>query len=456
MNSPLAIELFAGTMSGTAAWCEMGGRAVGFDLAYEPYHGTPHPLARRVIQDVLTLDGAQFKDADFLWGSSPCQAYSYLAMPWSRSKCPLCKGKKHYFAWQVENRPPANMADWGEPIPCDCKENSAKAKELRRKWELDGPDNALFDSVSRIQREASAAAGRYIPFIQENVRGAVPWIGKRDMSLERWKSLTQEEKIKAGRPDAVFGSYFLWGSCGQIGRRVIAGRDLADIRAGRGRFGVGVKPEKGELKGHGNTWFGIQSNGDTYDQREVNPVSGNKGTNAVPNRGWTAGCAITLGLENYNNGVKCGGLKGDDWFAHHNRNSFGHKVPGFRFDGSGRSFQSATVEAHGTKANPDGTNHPTGSWFRIADSSQGDRGQKIPTYSDPRRNGGKGVHLTSPAENQAGTKIGGDGFRDPACHSKHGSRSNARKAASAMIAKIPPALSEYIARVNFPWRAPNA
>ncbi len=163
--SPLAIELFAGTGSGTAGWCALGGRSVNFDLDYLPHHGKPEPGAYRVIQDVLTLRGEQFRRADFIWGSSPCQAYSYLAMPWSRSKCPLCKGKKEYFAWQIENRPPANMADWGEPIACDCKENSAKAKELRRRWELDGPDNTLFDSVSRIAREASKAASALIAVI---------------------------------------------------------------------------------------------------------------------------------------------------------------------------------------------------------------------------------------------------------------------------------------------------
>jgi len=377
VSAPLAIELYAGTGSATLGWCELGGRAVGFDLAYEPHHGTPHANASRVIQDVLTLDGAQFKDAAFLWGSSPCQSYSYLAMPWSRSKCPLCKGKKEYFAWQVENRPPANMADWGEPIACDCKENSAKAKELRRRWELDGPDNTLFDSVSRIAREASLAAGRIIPFIQENVRGAVPWVGKRDMSLERWKSLTQEQKIAAGRPDAVFGSFFLWGNCRQIGKRVIAGRDLEDIQAGRGRFGVGVVPEKA-LKGHGSTWLGIQNNGDTYDQRSVNPVSG------------------------------------------------ANKVPGFRFDGSGRSFQTASVEHSGVKV-PGQIQGKEYAMRRAADILG-----EIETDGTKGFTGG----LVRGNSHGAGSKLN--------------SKSNARKAASALIAVIPPALSRYIAEQHYP------
>ena len=50
-----------------------------------------------------------------------------------------------------------------------------------------------------------------------------------------------------------------------------------------------------------------------------------------------------------------------------------------------------------------------------------------------------------------GTKIGGDWFSDPqsTCR-KHGSRSNARKAASAMIAKIPFELARHIAQVYYP------
>ena len=114
-------------------------------------------------------------------------------------------------------------------------------------------------------------------------------------------------------------------------------------------------------------------------------------------------------------------------------------------------MRSGSGRAEKVPGNPDGTDHPQGSLFRIADSSQGDRGQKVPAYSDPRRNGGKGVHLTSPAENAEGTKIGGDWFSDPAstCR-KHGSRSNARKQASAMIAVIPFSLAFYIASAFYP------
>jgi hypothetical protein len=90
------------------------------------------------------------------------------------------------------------------------------------------------------------------------------------------------------------------------------------------------------------------------------------------------------------------------------------KIPGFRFDGSGRSFQSASVE--GLKGIPHRT---TGHW-------------------------------TNPAEN--GTKCGGDWFNaeQPSISRLTSSRSPARKAASAMIAKIPLPLSRHIAAVYRP------
>ena len=59
------------------------------------------------------------------------------------------------------------------------------------------------------------------PLIVENVRGAVPWVGR--------------EKAK-------FGSFYLWGDVGMVGNRVFAGRDLTDVMAGCGRFGMGVAP----------------------------------------------------------------------------------------------------------------------------------------------------------------------------------------------------------------------
>ncbi len=352
---PLAIELFCGCFGGTAGWLEAGGYSVGFDLQHEHYHGKVPAGADLVLQDVLTLHGSQFKDASYIWASPPCQKYSYLAMPWSRSSDP---------------------------------ENSKAAKALRKKWETEGPDNRLFDACFRIQREACEAAGRYIPLIVENVRGAVPWVGPAK---------------------AKFGSFYLWGDVGMVGNRVFAGRDLTDVMAGRGRFGMGVAPETSSGSG---TWFEGNAN---------NPDSRHNGDGRF--------------IDN------SGGLKSL---------TDGQKVPGFRFDGSGRSFQSASVaiKTPGRSLSKGAPNkfgtHNMGSAEKIFAELGADKADRIADFVQ-----------AFPAETQqaieAGTKIGGDWFSDPnsTCQ-KHGSRSNARKAASAMIAKIPYALSRYIAEQHFP------
>ena len=48
-----------------------------------------------------------------------------------------------------------------------------RADPMRLEKEL-----ALFNACFRIQEEACAAAGRHIPLIIENVRGAIPWVGR--------------------------------------------------------------------------------------------------------------------------------------------------------------------------------------------------------------------------------------------------------------------------------------
>ena len=133
---------------------------IGFDIERHVYGDHEYP-AQLVVQDVLTLDGAQFKDAALIVASPPCQEYSYMAMPWTRAK-----------------RIAAALRGEGE-FP-ESYTGSRTLEEL----------NALFDVCFRIQREACEAAGRHIPMVVENVRGAIPWVGH-----SRWN----------------FGSYHLWG-----------------------------------------------------------------------------------------------------------------------------------------------------------------------------------------------------------------------------------------------------
>jgi hypothetical protein len=340
---PICIDGFCGLGGWAEGFLAEGWDVLGFDIERHRYGNQQYP-GELWLQDALTVHGSQFKDANVLVMSPPCQNYSYLAMPWSRSKDP---------------------------------NNSKVAKALRLKWETEGPDNRLFDVCFRIQREAIEATRkpcclclgghvkhkpvcpecygkqyteRHIPLIVENVRGAQPWVGR-----SAWN----------------YGSFHLWGD--------VPALMPINVKRGMKRNPDGSAHPTG-------SWFAIadSSQGDRRD---------------------------------------------------------GQKVPGFRFDGSGRSFQTASVEAtgvQGTKGIPNGP-APNGtgntSWFfgKRADPR------------DMRLVNGEWVRLDGT------TIIGGDWFSDPAstCR-KHGSRSQARKAASAQIAKIPFPLSQWIAQVYKP------
>lgn len=119
----LCIDLFCGLGGWTEGFLAEGWDVIGFDIERHDYGNGVYP-AQLVLQDVLTLHGSQFRNADCIVASPPCQAYSYRAMPFKRAKA------------------------------------------------LPPPSNELFDACFRIQREASKASGRYIPLVVENVCGA--------------------------------------------------------------------------------------------------------------------------------------------------------------------------------------------------------------------------------------------------------------------------------------------
>lgn len=140
---PLAADIFCGLGGWTNGLLAEGWDVVGFDIERHAYGGESYP-AQLVLQDARTIDGAQLAGVSLITASSPCQEFSYRAMPWKRAKA------------------------LGPPLL----------------------GMELFAQAERIQREAIAAAGRFIPMVQENVRGAQPWVGRA-----RWH----------------YGSYYLWG-----------------------------------------------------------------------------------------------------------------------------------------------------------------------------------------------------------------------------------------------------
>lgn len=110
------------------------------------------------------------------------------------------------------------------------------------------------------------------------------------------------------------------------------------------------------------------------------------------------------------------------------------KVPGFRFDWSGKSFQTASVEESGVKA-------PGMNW-----SDQTLRGQ------DFTRIAGKHSEKQYSVSDDGvkGFTPNGGPLGKNELGRKHGSKSKARKAASAAIAKIPMPLARYIAATYKP------
>lgn len=141
---PIVYDLFTGLHGWLEAFLAEGYRCIGYDIEDMCASlGMPRPAGIEFRQrDVRSIHGSELKDAAVIVASPPCQAYSYRAMPWKRAKA------------------------------------------------LPPPDNSLFNECFRIQREASEAAGHYIPLIVENVRGAQPWVGRA-----RW----------------ACGSWYLWG-----------------------------------------------------------------------------------------------------------------------------------------------------------------------------------------------------------------------------------------------------
>ena len=283
-SAPIAIDLFCGLGGWTEGLMAAGYYVVGFDIERHEYENDRYP-AQLVLQDVRTLHGAQFRTAALIVASPPCQEFSYMAMPWTRAKqiARALRGEDEFPAGYRGSRTVADLT-------------------------------ALFDACFRIQDKACEAAGRHIPLIVENVRGAEPWVGRA-----AWN----------------FGSYYLWG----------------DVPA------------------------------------------------LMPHR------------------------------VHGRKNS------GFRFDGSGRSFQSESVNRHVAPA--EGYKSRGMDW-----NNRSLRGQDFTGIAGAQ---------AQVAEGRKGAGAGAEWFDANLCALP--SSSPRRKAASARIAKIPSTLSRWIAETYLPIEA---
>jgi len=304
MRKPLAIDLFCGLGGWSDGLLAEGYDVVGYDIEAHDY-GTGGYPGKLVLQDVTTLHGSQFKDATLIVASPPCQEYSYMAMPWSLAKAKAA----------------AIRAD----------ESGAALDNL----------NKLFNACFRIQREACEAAGRHIPMVVENVRGAQPWVGRA-----AWN----------------FGSFYLWGDVPA----------LMPIVLGRQVMKEGVTPmSDGTTNFHGHPKKeGYKTAGMNWSDRS---------------------------------------LRGQDFTRIAGKQNQDHvKVPSER----------------GRCADP-------GKGARFTSRDCGIEGIKQPGLSGPRDNG-----------------KGNAWFQDGAARPV--SRSPARKAMAAMIAKIPFPLAQHIARAYKP------
>lgn len=204
MSKPLCIDIYSGLGGWSEGFLAEGYECVGFDIERHVYDDQRYP-GQLVLQDALTLHGKQFRDAAVIVASPPCQEYSYMALPWSR-------GKQIAAALRGQGSFP------------DGYTGSRTIPQL----------TALFAACFRIQREACEAAGRHIPMVVENVKGAQPWVGKAR---------------------ANFGSFYFWGDVAMVGGQVVAGRP---------QFGETVKAPRRPMKHNPDgtehpqgSWFAI-------------------------------------------------------------------------------------------------------------------------------------------------------------------------------------------------------
>ena len=157
-DKPICYDLYCRLGGWAEGFLAEGYECIGFDIEAHDYGTGGYPGELR-IRDVRSIHGSELKDATCIVGSSPCQEFSYRAMPWKRAKA----------------LPPPYLG------------------------------MELFNAQFRIQREACEAAGRYIPMVVENVRGAQKWVGRA-----QWH----------------YGSFYLWGDVPALMPQTVGARKI--------------------------------------------------------------------------------------------------------------------------------------------------------------------------------------------------------------------------------------
>jgi hypothetical protein len=211
----ICYDLYCGLGGWTEGFLANGYRCIGFDIEAHDYGTARYPGELR-LRDVRSIHGSELKDATCIVGSSPCQEFSYRAMPWKRAKA----------------LPPPYLGI------------------------------ELFNHQFRIQREASEAAGHIIPLVVENVRGAQKWVGRAAWnfgSYYLWGDvpalMPHTLKVQKFNPDGTShgqGSWFAIADSKNRGSKVPGFRFDG---SGRSFQTASVEGTKG-----GGDWFGSGAN----------------------------------------------------------------------------------------------------------------------------------------------------------------------------------------------------
>jgi hypothetical protein len=317
MGKPVCIDLYCGLGGWSEGFLAEGYECIGYDIEAHDYGSGGYP-GTLMLRDVRSIHGSEFKDATCIVGSSPCQEFSYRAMPWSRAKA----------------LPPPVLGI------------------------------ELFNAQFRIQREASEAAGHYIPLIVENVRGAQKWVGQA-----RWH----------------YGSFYLWGDVPALMPMTLA---------------IKVK--------------GFRFDGQSHGSFQSAAVAG-------------------LKVEGIASHAR------EDFGWNHSEDFQSSRREGTKNDGSGWTEKGSLASHNRLVSNQPQDGYKTAgmNW-----SNRELRGQDFTRVAGAQ--GVKQAGISGPRNNGKGDRW----FQDGA--SRHGSKSDSRKAASAMIAKIPFALAQHIARTFKP------